>query len=231
MTWDAVRNILSIMFHSPIPALPRRALTTGEEIANSASHGVAALAISIGIPFLMVHAVRVRDTGYIVGAAIFSATVFLLFLTSTIYHGLPLNRAKKVFRLLDHSAIYLLIAGTYTPFTLGLLRGAWGWSLFGVIWAMAFLGIMFKTGGRLHHPVLSASLYLAMGWLVLIAIFPLWHRMTGIGFMWLLAGGLCYTVGIVFYAARSWPYHHLAWHLFVMGGAACHYFAVLWHGV
>lgn len=201
----------------------------GEEIANSVSHGVAVLAMAIGIPFLVVHAVKSGNTAYLVGAAVFSATVLLLFLTSAIYHSLPRNRAKEVFRMLDHSAIYLLIAGTYTPFTLGVLRGAWGWSLFGIVWGLALLGVLLKAGGRLHHPILSACIYLGMGWLVVVAIYPLWQRVSGTGLAWLLAGGLCYTFGIIFYAARNRRYHHLFWHLFVMGGAACHFFAVLWH--
>ena len=151
----------------------------------------------------------------------------LLYLTSTLYHALPINRAKRVFQVLDHAAIFLMIAGTYTPFTLGVLRGAWGWTLFGLVWALAFGGVALTVVGGVRYPKLTMSLYLGMGWLILIAGKPLWLRMPSEGLFWLLAGGIAYTVGVIFYAAKRVRYCHFVWHLFVIAGTACHFIAVL----
>jgi hemolysin III len=164
-----------------------------------------------------------------VGASVFAATMVLLYLASTLYHALPGSRAKRVFQAVDHGAIFLLIAGTYTPFTLGVLRGPWGWTLFGLVWGLAAAGIALKAVGRLRHPILSTLLYVGMGWLVLIAIRPLWLRVPTAGLLWLLAGGVAYTAGLAFFAARGVRYSHLVWHLFVLAGTACHFFAVLWY--
>jgi hemolysin III len=150
----------------------------------------------------------------------------VLYLTSTLYHALPATEAKRVFRVLDHSAIFLLIAGTYTPFTLGVLRGAWGWTLFGCVWALAVAGVLIEWLGKLRFERVSLALYVAMGWLVVIAIRPLWLLMPGWGVFWLVAGGAAYTGGIAFYLAKRWKHHHLVWHLFVMAGTACHVVAV-----
>jgi hemolysin III len=156
--------------------------------------------------------------------------MILLYLASTLYHALPRGKAKERFRVIEHCAIYLLIAGTYTPFTLGPLHGAWGWSLFAAIWGLAVLGVLTKTVIRGHHPVLSTALYLAMGWLILIAAQPLVARVHIKGLLWLAAGGLAYTVGVVFFALDSrLKYAHFVWHLFVVAGTACHYFAILWY--
>lgn len=207
-----------------------REQSRGEEIANSVSHGLALVAAFIGIPFLLAHAARQASAGYIVGTSVFSATIILLYLASTLYHALPAGKAKRVFRILEHSAIYLLIAGTYTPFTLGVLSGAWGWTLFGIIWALAVAGVMLKASSRRPHPVLSTVLYLAMGWVIVIAIDPMFARVPTAGLLWLLAGGLAYTAGVAFFAT-DWRlrYGHLVWHLFVMAGTSCHFFAVLWY--
>jgi len=164
-----------------------------------------------------------------VGASVFAAAVVLLYLASTLYHALPRSKAKRVFQVIDHSAIFLLIAGTYTPFTLGVLRGAWGWTLFGLIWSLAAVGIVLKAAGRLRHPVLSTLLYLGMGWLILIAIRPLWLRVPLAGLLWLLLGGIAYTAGLAFLAAKGVRYSHLVWHLFVLAGTASHFCAVLWY--
>jgi hemolysin III len=153
----------------------------------------------------------------------------LLYVASTLYHALPQNRAKRVFRALDHGAIFLLIAGTYTPFTLGVLRGTWGWTLLGLVWGLAIAGVILKAVGRLRYPVLSTCLYLGMGWLVLVAVRPLWLRVPPAGLLWLLAGGIAYTAGVAFFAARRLRYSHFVWHLFVLAGTACHFFAVLWY--
>lgn len=200
----------------------------GEEIANSVSHGLALIAVLIGTPFLLVHAARQGDAGYIVGASIFAATMILLYLASTLYHAISHPRAKRVFRVIDHSAIFLLIAGTYTPFTLGVLHGPWGWTLFGLVWGLAVIGIMLKASNRFAHPKLSTAIYLLMGWLVVIAIDPLMARLPTAGLLWLVAGGLAYSAGVVFFALDSrLKYGHFTWHVFVIAGTACHFFAVL----
>lgn len=206
----------------------RREQSRGEEIANSLSHGLGLIAALVATPFLILHAVRHGDAGFIVGASIFAATMVLLYLASTLYHALPIGRAKRVFRVIEHSAIFLLIAGTYTPFTLGVLRGAWGWTLLGLVWGLAVAGVMLKALNRLTHPILTTSLYLLMGWLIVVAADPLTERVPAPGLLWLVAGGLAYTVGVVFFAFDSrLRYGHFLWHLFVMAGTACHYFAVL----
>jgi hemolysin III len=200
-----------------------------EEIANSASHGVALLLAAVGLPVLIVSAARHGSAATIVGASVFGATLVALYLASTLYHALPHSRAKRVWRLIDHVAIFLLIAGTYTPFTLGVLRGTWGWTLLGLVWTLAVAGILMKLVAGLSVPVLSVGLYLLMGWLVVIAAGPLLEHVPRPGLAWLVAGGLSYTVGVAFYAARRVPYAHFVWHLFVMAGSACHYIAVLFY--
>lgn len=205
----------------------RRAQTPGEEIANSVSHGVGLLAAVAAAPVLILAAVQRGGAPGIIGASIFAATVGLLYLTSVLYHALPENRAKRVFQVLDHGAIFLLIAGTYTPFTLGILRGAWGWSLFGLVWSLALVGVVLKATSGVRYPRLSMGLYLAMGWLIVIAIKPLWLLMPAAGLFWLLAGGIAYTAGVAFYAAERVRYSHFVWHLFVLAGTACHFIAVL----
>jgi len=195
------------------------------------SHGIGALAAALALPVLIVAAARRGAAADIVGASIFGATLVLLYLTSTLYHALPSTRARQVFRVLDHGAIYLLIAGTYTPFTLGVLRGPWGWTLFGLVWALAAAGVVFKTAGGIRYPRVSTGLYLAMGWLVLIALRPLWLLVPPWGLFWLTAGGVAYTAGVAFYVARRRPYAHLVWHLFVLLGSTCHYVAVRWYAV
>jgi hemolysin III len=210
-------------------ALPKRPQSLGEEIANSVSHAVGLLAAVVAIPVLVLSAVRRGDAAGIVGASVFAATMVLLYLTSTLYHALPRNRAKRVFRVLDHGAIFLLIAGTYTPFTLGVLRGTWGWTLFSLVWGLAAAGMVLKAMGGVRYPILSTCLYLGMGWLVLIAVRPLWLRMPPSGLLWLLAGGLAYTAGVAFFAAERIRYSHFVWHLFVLAGTACHFLAVLWY--
>ncbi|MFQ5738634.1 MAG: hemolysin III family protein [Acidobacteriota bacterium] len=205
-----------------------RTQSLGEEIANSVSHGVGLLAAAVAGPVLVIAAVRRGEAAGIVGASIFATTVVLLYLASTLYHALPGQRAKRVLRVLDHGAIYLLIAGSYTPFTLGVLRGAWGWTLFGVVWGLALAGVALKVIGGIRHPKLSTCLYLAMGWLALVAVKPLWLHMPGWGLLWLLAGGLAYTLGVAFFAlGERLRYGHLVWHLFVIAGTACHFIAVL----
>jgi hemolysin III len=209
----------------------RRPQSRGEEIVNSISHGAGLLAALVGAPILIHHAMANGGPADVVGASIFAATTILLYAASTLYHAVPDARAKGVLRLLDHGAIFLLIAGTYTPFTLGVLRGPWGWTLFGLVWGLAVVGVSLKFTTRLRHPVLSTGLYLAMGWLVVVAARPFWQRVPLPGLLWLLAGGVAYTAGTAFFAAKRLPYGHLAWHLCVLTGTACHYFAVLWYAI
>ena len=201
-----------------------------EEIANSVSHGLGLVAAIVATPFLIIHVAQVGDAASLVGASIFAATMLMLYLGSTLYHALPIGKAKRVFRVVEHSAIFLLIAGTYTPFTLGVLRGAWGWTLFGLVWGLAVAGVALKAFNRMSHPIISTGLYLLMGWLIVIAIVPLSARLPAAGMLWLVAGGLAYTVGVGFFAFDSrLRYGHFIWHLFVMMGTGFHYFAVLWY--
>jgi len=185
------------------------------------------LAAMAATPVLLLSAIRHGGPARIAGASVFAAAMVLLYLTSTLYHALPTNRAKRVFQVLDRAAIFLMIAGTYTPFTLGVLRGTWGWTLLGLVWGLALAGIVLTAAGGIRYPKLTTSLYLAMGWLIVIAIKPLWLRMPSEGLFWLAGGGIAYTVGVVFYAAKRVRYFHFVWHLFVITGTACHFIAVL----
>jgi hemolysin III len=185
------------------------------------------LAALVAAPFLISGAARNGSVAAIVGASIFATTLALLYAASTLYHALPRNRAKHLFRVFDHGAVFLLIAGTYTPFTLGVLRGPWGWTLFGLVWGLAALGILLIAMGGIRYPRLSMGVYLGMGWLILIAIRPLWLRVPLAGLLWLLAGGIAYTVGVAFLAANEKRYSHFIWHLLVLAGSGCHFIAVL----
>ena len=200
-----------------------------EEIANSITHGVGLLLAIGGLATLAALAALHGTAWHVVGCSIFGATLVLSYLTSTLYHSLPTVRAKAVLRVLDHSAIFLLIAGTYTPFMLVNLRGPWGWSLFGVVWAIAALGIVFKVTMLRRWTVVSVALYIAMGWVVVVATKPMLTAVAPGGLLLLLLGGLAYTGGVVFYAWRRMPYHHAVWHLFVLAGSVFHFFAVLFY--
>lgn len=201
----------------------------GEEIANSITHGVGASLSVAGLAVLVAFAALRGTAWHIVGAAVFGATMVIMYTASTIYHAIPHLRAKKVLRILDHSAIYLLIAGTYTPFTLANLRGAWGWSLFGVVWGLALAGIVFKALALNRLRILSVVFYLAMGWLVVVAAKPLARTVEPGGVTLLILGGLAYSFGIVFFAWRRLPFSHAIWHLFVLTGTTLHFFAVLFY--
>ena len=208
-----------------------RDLSIGEEIANSITHGLGLVASIAGLPILLIRASSSSDPSAVPGAVIFGVTLILLYGTSTIYHALPLSKGKHLFRVLDHSAIYLLIAGTYTPFALGPLRGAWGWTLLATIWALALVGIGSKVVGGFGLPWLSTGLYLAMGWLIVVAIKPLIENIPRAGLFWLAAGGLAYTGGVAFYANKRVRYTHMIWHLFVTAGSVCHFIAVLGYAI
>lgn len=203
-----------------------------EDIANAITHGIALLAAVASVPALVVGASRGADAPTIVGMSVFATAVVALYLASTLYHAWPHGRTKGVLRVCDHVAIYLLIAGTYTPFALGVLRGAWGWTLFGLIWGLAVAGSVLKISGALRQGRVSTGLYLAMGWLVIIAIEPLYRALPGWGLFWLVAGGLAYTGGVVFFLAEGrLRYSHGVWHLFVIAGTACHSVAVFGYAV
>jgi hemolysin III len=205
--------------------------TTGEEIANSVTHGIGAALSVAGLAVLVTLAAMHGDAWRVVSFSVYGASLVLLYLASTFYHSFQSPQVKRVFRILDHSAIYVLIAGSYTPFTLVSIRGAWGWSLFGVIWGLAAAGIVLEAvfakgkGFRL----LNIGVYIAMGWLIVIAIKPLLANVPRGGLVWLFGGGLCYTLGAGLYAIKRIPFNHAIWHLFVLGGSICHYFAILFY--
>jgi hemolysin III len=200
-----------------------------EEIANSISHGLGLVLALIALPILVLSAIRIGSTNYMIGAVVFGATMILLYLASTLYHSISHEAAKRICRLFDHSAIFLLIAGTYTPFTLGVLRGAWGWTLLAIIWSLAIAGIVIKALPHTRHSWISMVLYLVMGWLAIVAIKPILQLVPVPGIVLILAGGFAYTGGLVFFAAHRLRYNHFIWHLFVIAGTTCHFFAVLWY--
>ena len=200
-----------------------------EEIAHSAIHGVGILLSIAGLIALIVVARRTGDPWHVLACAVYGVTLILLYLASTLYHCIPSPRFKPLLRLLDHSAIYLLIAGTYTPFTLISLRGPLGWTLFGLVWGLALLGITLKVAAMGRFRWLSMVLYLGMGWLVLVAMGPLRLAVDHQGVMLLFLGGVSYTVGTLFYGWRRLPYHHAVWHAFVLAGSVLHFFAVFLH--
>lgn len=204
--------------------------TLGEEIANAISHGLGCLLAIASLPILVQHAAQRGDPAQVVAASVFAGTAILLYLVSTLYHALPAGRAKLWFNRLDHASIYLFIAGSYMPYVLGVLKGAWGWSLFAIVWAAAALGVGAKLLDRLKHPLWSTGLYVAMGWVAVVAAVPLIERMSAAGLWWLLAGGVSYTLGaVVFLLDSRVRYAHFVWHLFVLGGSTCHFSAALWH--
>jgi len=207
-----------------------RPQTLGEEIANAISHGLGFLLAIASLPILVVMAARHGTALNIVAVSVFSVTMMLLYLSSTLYHAIPDGKVKDFLARVDHAAIYLFIAGSYTPFALGVLHGATGWTLFGAVWAMAAAGIAVKLMDMLKHPLWSTGLYVAMGWSALLAAGPLIHAMPATGLLWLLAGGVAYTLGaIVFIFDSRARYMHFAWHLFVLAGTTCHFFAALWY--
>jgi hemolysin III len=205
---------------------PKWTQSLGEEIANSVSHGLGLAAALIAAPFLLVAASAHESSAFLVGTSIFVATMLLLYLGSTLYHAWPQTRLKCVLQVIDHSAIFLLIAGTYSPFTLGPLRGVWGWTIFGLIWSLAIFGVIMKMKGGVRRPKLSLSLYLGMGWLILIAVRPLAWAVPLETVIWLFAGGVAYTGGVIFFVNERVRYNHFVWHLFVLAGTICHFCAI-----
>lgn len=200
--------------------------TPGEERANVITHGLGLALSVVGLAVLVTLAGRRGDAWRVTATAIFGATLVLLYTSSTLYHSFRNEGTKRLLRKFDHAAIFLLIAGTYTPFLLVNLRGAWGWSLFGVIWALAAAGVALKFWFTGRFRVGSTLLYVGMGWLVMVALRPMQSTVPPAALWLLVAGGLSYTLGTVFYLWKRLPYHHAIWHLFVLGGSGCHWAAV-----
>lgn len=203
--------------------------TLGEEVANSVIHGIGILLAIAALAVLTGFAARTSDPWVITSCAVYGFTLILLYGASTVYHAIPPGKAKKVLRVVDHASIFLLIAGTYTPFTLVSLRGPWGWTLFGVVWGLALFGVIFQTTLLKRFKSLSVVLYVLMGWAVVIAIRPLLESLPLPGFLWLLCGGLAYTLGVIFFVWERLPYNHAIWHVFVLAGSIMHFFAVLFY--
>jgi len=200
-----------------------------EEVANTISHGLGLLLAIAAVPVLIVSAMRAGSAHSIFGVSVFAATMVLLYLVSTLYHWLTHEPSKQLFRLFDHTAIFLLIAGTYTPFALGVLRGPWGWSMLAAVWVLALVGITLKMIARTRHSRITIALYVVMGWLAVVAIKPILALVPVPGILLILAGGVAYTGGLAFFAAQRIRYNHLIWHLFVIAGTVFHFFAVLWY--
>ena len=217
------KNVLKTQTHS------LKTHTLGEEIANSITHGIGAGLSIAALVILVVLASRRGDAWRVVSFSIYGATLILLYLSSTLYHGFVNPKIKNVFRILDHSAIYLLIAGTYTPVTLTLMRGAWGWTLFGLAWTMAIAGIIITALLLDKLKALLVLSYVVMGLLVVIAIKPMMQMVPKGMIIWLFIGGACYLLGIIFYLWKRLPYHHPIWHLFVLGGSISHFLGILFY--
>lgn len=200
-----------------------------EELANTITHGVGALLSIAALVLMVVFAARYGNVWHIVSVSIYGATLILLYTASTIYHGVRNPRFKHLLQRIDHASIYLLIAGTYTPFTLVSLRGHWGWAMFALVWGIALLGIVLELGTTRGRQKLSLALYLGMGWIVVIAIKPMLDQVATGGLVLLLLGGLSYTLGVFFYVRHTMAYHHAIWHLFVMLGSLLHFFSIFFY--
>jgi hemolysin III len=204
--------------------------TVGEEIVNSITHGIGALLSIAGLVILIVWAAGSGSGWQMVSCSIFGGTLIILYLASTLYHGLPMPRVKQAFKIIDHSAIFLLIAGTYTPFMLLNLRGPWGWSILAIIWALAIMGILLKIFYISKFRKISVALYVFMGWLGMVAIKEIFAHVPPLSLTLIILGGVSYTAGLAFYGWRKLPYHHAVWHIFVIGGSISHYLAV-WYSL
>jgi len=200
-----------------------------EEVVHAITHGVGVLLSIAGLSWMLYLSIVAADPWRIVASSIYGATLIMLFLASTVYHSMHASKHREVFKLLDHCAIYLLIAGTYTPFLLVAMRTDTGWWLFGTIWALATAGIVKKLWFRHRFPKVALASYLAMGWLVVVAAPQMAEAIGPNGMAWLLAGGICYSVGAIFYALERIPFNHAVWHVFVLGGGVCHFFGIVWY--
>ena len=206
-----------------------RFYTVGEEIANSITHGIGAVLSIAGLTLLVVLASIYGDVWRIVSVSIYGSCLVILYLCSTLYHSIQIPRVKKVLRLFDHAAIYLLIAGSYTPFALVTMRGPLGWTIFGIVWGLAVLGILFKVWFIGRFEVLATIGYVLMSWICVIALKQMFALLGAGGMTWLFLGGAAYMIGVIFYAWQKLPYNHAIWHLFVLSGSVCHFFAILFH--
>jgi hemolysin III len=210
--------------------MQQRALTAEysikEEIAHSVSHGIGALLSVLALVIMIIYSSQYGDAWHVVSSSIYGATLVMLYSSSTLYHAVTLPDLKKILQKLDHAAIFLLIAGTYTPFTLVNLRGGWGWTLFAMVWSIAIAGMIMELIVQKRYQRVSLGLYLGLGWLVMIAIEPMIANVATGGLILLLIGGLFYSLGVIFYVWETLLYHHAIWHLFVLAGSACHFFAV-----
>lgn len=200
-----------------------------EEWANGLTHGLATLVSIVGLVFMIIFATRCGDIYHVISASIYGTTLILLYASSTLYHLSPTSPLKTIFQQIDHAMIYLLIAGTYTPYTLVNLRGPWGWSLFGTVWGLALTGLLLELLLPRRIRWLSLTLYLALGWLIVIAVKPLVENLAPRGLILLITGGLFYSFGIIFYVWKSLHFQHTIWHLFVMGGSLCHFFSIYFY--
>ncbi len=212
-------------FLAKVPLSAKQSM--GEEIANSITHGTGVGLSIAALVILVVFAAKQSDAWKVVSFSIYGASMIILYLASTLYHAFPQPNVKRFFRIMDHSSIFLLIAGTYTPITLGHLRGAWGWTLFGLIWGLAIIGVNLKIFAMSQLKRISVVIYIMMGWLAVIAIKPLMAATPASFLWWIGGGGVCYSFGVIFYVWKKLPYHHAVWHLFVLGGSVCHFFAML----
>ena len=203
--------------------------TTGEEIANAVTHGIGAALSVAGLVLLVVFAAIRGDAWRVVSFSIYGSTLIILYLASTLYHSFTNIKLKRFFRTMDHISIFLLIAGSYTPITLVCMRGHWGWTIFGLIWALAVAGVVLKAFFMGRFEKMSIALYVAMGWLIIIAIKPMIQMVPPGAVMWLVIGGVSYTMGLIFYALKKMPYNHAVWHLFVLGGSVCQYMGIVLH--
>ncbi len=203
-----------------------RPYTVGEELSHAISHGAGLVAALAATPFLVIAATG-RDRWAVLGAVIYALSLVLLYTTSTVYHALRDEKAKRLFKRLDHAAIFVLIAGSYTPFALGAMRPNWGWTMFGLAWGIATVGVVLKLSGRLTHAGLSNAAYLLLGWIAVAFAYPFWNQVPHAAVAWIAAGGILYTAGVPFYMAKHARYTHFVWHLFVLGGTVCHFIAVL----
>lgn len=200
-----------------------------EEIAHSVTHGIGALLSVIGLTLLVIYSSMYGDTWHIISSSIYGLTLITLYTSSTLYHAITVPDVKRFLQKLDHAAIFLLIAGTYTPFTLVNLRGGWGWTLFGIVWSIAIAGMIMELIVKQRYKRVSLGLYLGLGWIVMIAIDPMITHVEAGGLILLLIGGLFYSLGVIFYVWKTLLYHHAIWHLFVLTGSACHFFAVFFY--
>lgn len=208
-----------------------RVYSFGEHLADAVTHGLGVVLAIVGLCVLVVRAALYGDALHVVACSVFGATLVMMYTASTLYHSIPLPRARHVLRVIDHSLIFLLIAGTYTPFTLVVLHGPWGWSLFGFTWGLAAIGVALKIFTTGRYETISLAIYLLMGWCAIIAVKPLWDRLDPEGLLLLAAGGVVYSGGVAFYVWQRLRYHHAIWHLFVLGGSVLHWFTVYFYVV